>query len=140
MTVVRDLHDKFDLGNPGVPSRVPAALAGARLGLLNEEYKEVLDEFEILLLHLRIGASIDVILEDYRRLLKELADLRMHIDGAAVTFGLDIEGAFHEVHRSNMSKSPPNVEGGKLVKGPGYVEADMEKFVPPVIEGTCTDG
>ena len=44
--------------------------------------------------------------------------------GAAVTFGLDLEAGFNEVHASNMSKF---VDGkalkddlGKVIKGPNY--------------------
>lgn len=139
MTIVRELHDKFDLGNPGYPERVDVDTASARWRLIKEEYNEVHNDFAALMTHLRVNEPIDTILDDYRRLLKEFADLRMQIEGAAVTFGLDIEAAFHEVHRSNMSKSVPATPGGKLVKGPGYVEADMEQFVPRVIEGTCRD-
>lgn len=139
MTIIRDLHRKYDLGDPGYPERVPVEIAAARMRLIREEYEEVQKDFQLLIVRLRSGAKIDRILDSYRALLKELADLRCQIDGAAVTFGLDIEGAFHEVHRSNMTKDHPTVPGGKLVKGERYEEADMEQFVPPIIEGTCRE-
>lgn len=139
MTIIRELHQKYDLGDPGYPTEVPVEIAAARMRLIAEEYEEVRTDFAKLLWLLRGGANIEKILDQYRLLLKELADLRCQIDGAAVTFGLDIEGAFREVHRSNMTKDFPAVPGGKLVKGESYEEADMHQFVPAVIEGTCRD-
>ena len=53
--------------------------------------------------------------------------------GAAVTFGLDLEAGFNEVHASNMSKF---VDGkalkndlGKVIKGPKYWAPDLTKFM-----------
>lgn len=53
--------------------------------------------------------------------------------GAAVTFGLDLESGFNEVHASNMSKF---VDGkalkddlGKVIKGPNYWAPDLTKFI-----------
>ena len=53
--------------------------------------------------------------------------------GAAVTFGLDLEAGFNEVHASNMSKF---VDGkalkddlGKVIKGPNYWAPDLTKFI-----------
>nr|DAD57697.1 MAG TPA: hypothetical protein [Bacteriophage sp.] len=53
--------------------------------------------------------------------------------GAAVTFGLDLEAGFNEVHASNMSKF---VDGkalkndlGKVIKGPKYWAPDLAKFI-----------
>jgi NTP pyrophosphatase (non-canonical NTP hydrolase) len=140
LTIVVELHEKFGLGNPGAPTFVDPAIAAARMRLIHEEYTEVYDAFETLIVRLRLGAPPPLLLDAMRELLKELADLRMQVDGAAVTMGLPIEDAFKAVHRANMTKLPPDRPGGKLRKGPGYTEPDMEAFVPGVIEGTCEDG
>jgi predicted HAD superfamily Cof-like phosphohydrolase len=83
--------------------------------------------------------------EGLRRLLKELCDLRYVVEGAAASLGLPIEEAYREVHRSNMSKLGPGGKpiydpGGKVMKGPNYSPADMERFVPPIIDGSVHDG
>lgn len=102
-----------------------------RMRLIREEYAEVKHELERLL-HVRTIEQRD---EVFRSLLKELADLRYVVEGAAVTFGLPLDEAYAEVHRSNMSKlgndgKPIYREDGKVLKGPNYVEADMTKFIP----------
>jgi predicted HAD superfamily Cof-like phosphohydrolase len=144
VTLVRQFHEAFDLPINDYPERVDREVAALRMRLITEEYREVEAEFERLLIHLQQGASIDAILAIYRDLLKELADLRYVVEGACVTLGLPIEAAFKEVHRSNMSKlgpggEPLRREDGKVLKGPGYIQADMEKFVPAVIEGSCDE-
>ena len=103
--------------------------------LIEEECKEVLAELQSLL----YAPDVESYLGTLGRLLKELADLRYVTDGCAVTFGLPIDEAFAEVHRSNMSKldqdgRPIKDSGGKILKGPNYTEADMSQFVI-LIEG-----
>lgn len=103
--------------------------------LIEEEFKEVMEELTALL-H---AADYEAYIAALGRLLKELADLRYVTDGCAVTFGLPIDEAFAEVHRSNMSKLGPDGlpvkdAGGKVLKGPNYTEADMSQFVT-LIEG-----
>lgn len=53
--------------------------------------------------------------------------------GAAVTFGLDLEAGFNEVHASNMSKFVDGMalknDLGKVIKGPNYWAPDLTKFI-----------
>lgn len=65
-----------------------------------------------------------------------LADLLYVVYGAAITYGIDIEPVFAEVHRSNMSKlwdgpNGPEVrkrpEDGKVLKPSTYSPADIKK-------------
>ena len=53
--------------------------------------------------------------------------------GAAVTFGLDLEAGFDEVHASNMSKfvdgKAVKNELGKVIKGPYYWAPDLTKCI-----------
>lgn len=140
MSVVREFHEAFDQPAPSGLSIPDRDLLALRLRLVREEYEEVRVEFEKLIREASHPYSSQArMIETLGLLLKELADLRYVIDGAAVAFGLDIDGAFAEVHRSNMSKlgedgRPVKREDGKVLKGPNYTEADMHQFVPPVID------
>lgn len=63
-------------------------------------------------------------------LLKELADVLVVTYGTADVMGIPLEDAYNEVMRSNMSKLGPDGKpvlrvDGKILKGPGYREADM---------------
>ena len=142
MSVTREFHEAFDLPRPDtIPVPPDEDLIRLRMRLIKEEYVEVRAELTKLLSPL----SVDETLDTFRNLLKELSDLRYVVEGCAVAFGLDIEGAYLEVHRSNMSKlgedgKPIYREDGKVLKGPGYTEADLTPFVPPVLEGTVENG
>jgi predicted HAD superfamily Cof-like phosphohydrolase len=77
-------------------------------------------------------AMADVLhVEDLPDLAKELADLLYVVYGTAVTFGIDIDKVFAEVHSSNMSKlgvdgKPIYREDGKVLKGPNYAPPNLE--------------
>lgn len=93
-----------------------------RMELIREEYKEAMDE----LLDIQNGDG------SIFRTAKELADLLYVVYGAAVFLEIPLEEAFEEVHRSNMSKlgadgKPVLRKDGKILKGPNYSEANMEK-------------
>lgn len=103
--------------------------------LIREECEEVVEELS----KLARTQDPDKATEIYRRLLKELADLIYVAEGCAVSFGLPIEDAYREVHSSNMSKlgkdgKPIYREDGKVLKGPNYREANMEQFVPEILD------
>ena len=54
--------------------------------------------------------------------------------GAGHAFGIDLDGCFDEVQRSNMSKLDENGkpiynEDGKVLKGPNYFKPNFEKFI-----------
>lgn len=143
MSVVREFHLAFDQPAPAYPTPPDEETAALRLRLIREEYEEVRQDFSALLAATRSGAAVDARLDIMRRLLKELADLRYVVEGTAVAMGMDIEGAYQEVHRSNMSKlgadgRPIRREDGKALKGPDYSPADMTRFVPEVIEHEAT--
>ena len=60
-----------------------------------------------------------------------LTDLLYVVYGAGHAFGIDLDECFQEVHSSNMSKLGENGrpiyrEDGKVMKGPGYFEPDLE--------------
>jgi len=62
---------------------------------------------------------------DYVNAAKECADLLYVVYGTAVEFGFPIDEVFHEVHRSNMTKTPAVDSGGKVTKGDNYEPADV---------------
>ena len=87
-----------------------------RLELIQEELEELSDAV----------ADRDMI-----QIADALTDLLYVVYGAGHTFGLDLDECFQEVHRSNMSKlgengRPIHREDGKVMKGPGYFEPDLE--------------
>lgn len=103
-----------------------------RKDLVFEEAVEVEDEFCEALSDLReFGFVRD---EIKARLTKELCDLLYVVYGTGVSLGIDLDDAFEEVHRSNMSKlgddgKPIKRDDGKVIKGPNYSPANMERFV-----------
>ena len=63
-----------------------------------------------------------------------LTDLLYVVYGAGHAFGIDLDECFQEVHSSNMSKlgengRPIHREDGKVMKGPGYFEPDLEAIL-----------
>ena len=87
-----------------------------RLELISEEFSE-------------LAQAIDD--RDMIQIADALTDLLYVVYGAGHTFGLDLDECFQEVHRSNMSKlgengRPIHREDGKVMKGPGYFEPDLE--------------
>lgn len=148
MSIVQEFHEAFDLPRPKQPDPVDVDMLRLRLRLISEEYKEVRVEILkliALLQHARPGAErVDAVMATLGDLLKELADLRYVTEGAAVSFGLPIDAAYAEVHRSNMSKlgadgKPLYRDDGKVLKGPNYTEADMTQFVPAIIDSTAEE-
>jgi predicted HAD superfamily Cof-like phosphohydrolase len=67
--------------------------------------------------------------------LDAVCDLVWVLVGYAKSRGWDIEGAFDEVARSNMSKLDPATgkpikrEDGKVMKGENYFRPELEKYV-----------
>jgi predicted HAD superfamily Cof-like phosphohydrolase len=128
---VREFHRAFGLGAPEYPPlSVDPELVRLRGRLIREEYEELLAE-----LHALAHADNPVrVAELLGKVLKEVVDLCYVAEGTAVAFGLPFDAAYAEVHRSNMSKlgadgKPIMRNDGKVMKGPNYVEADMEQFI-----------
>jgi NTP pyrophosphatase (non-canonical NTP hydrolase) len=129
--MVEEFHKKF-----GVP--VGADMSGDLLQLrdklLSEELYEVEEEFFPCDTVPTDRGDLEIeIPVNKAKLTKELADLMYVTIGTAVTFGLPLEQVFAEVHRSNMSKlgkdgKPVYREDGKVLKGPGYFEPQLERF------------
>ena len=87
-----------------------------RLELISEEFSELCQAMED---------------RDMVQIADALTDILYVVYGAGHAFGIDLDECFQEVHSSNMSKLGPNGkpihrEDGKVMKGPGYFEPDLE--------------
>lgn len=94
------------------------------------------------LMELRIGL-IEEELEELRQAIKDkdivevadaLTDLLYVTYGMGVSFGIDLDKCFVEVHDSNMSKLDADGkvirrEDGKVLKGPNFREPDLKKVL-----------
>lgn len=90
-----------------------------RLELISEEFSELCQAMED---------------RDMVQIADALTDLLYVVYGAGHSFGLDLDECFEEVHKSNMSKLGKNGrplyrEDGKVLKGPGFFEPDLERIL-----------
>jgi predicted HAD superfamily Cof-like phosphohydrolase len=86
-----------------------------RVDLIEEELKELTEAI----------AERDIV-----EVADALTDILYVVYGAGLTFGIDLDKTFAEVHRSNMSKlgedgKPIYREDGKILKGPNYTPPDL---------------
>lgn len=107
---VREFHEKFGQYIADKPSIPPIQIAALRCNLIEEEAEE-----------LYIASAQ----EDLIGVADALADLLYVVLGTAVTYGIQLDKVFDEVHRSNMTKVWENGEvrareDGKVLKPPTY--------------------
>lgn len=126
--IVKEFHSAF---GSAIDQPLSPELLKLRFNLIREESDELLDEIERIEIGLDDGFSVTE--ENIGPLLKEMADLQYVLSGLAVTFGLPLEQAFLDVHKSNMTKlgrdgKPIVRSDGKLLKGPDYKEPDMKSL------------
>lgn len=104
--LVRDFHEKFGLMAAQRPQFPDAATIELRQSLIEEETAEF-----------RKACTA----RDLVEAADALADLLYVVHGAAVSFGIDLEPIFEEVHRTNMAKSGgPRRGDGKILKPAGW--------------------
>ena len=119
---VLEFHKQFDIlvsSSPTVPDVRTKAL---RVRLIQEEFDELKEALDI---------------KDLPQIAKELADLLYVVYGTAVSYGIDMESVFQEVHRSNMSKvGGYKREDGKWVKPSTYSPA----YISPILEKQVREG
>ena len=113
--MVEEFHRKFDIlvhASPTIPNETTKEL---RVRLIQEEFDELKEAL----------AQDDLI-----ALAKEMADLLYVVYGTAVSYGIDMEPVFQEVHRSNLSKVGGYKRAdGKWVKPPTYSPASLEPIL-----------
>jgi predicted HAD superfamily Cof-like phosphohydrolase len=113
--MVETFHRTFDIVVNSVPTVVDGRTRELRVKLIQEELDELKEALAA---------------EDLSAIAKEMADLLYVVYGTAVSYGIDMDPVFREVHRSNMSKvGGYKREDGKWVKPATYSPARIEPIV-----------
>ena len=114
-SMVDDFHRTFDIVVNRAPTVVDGRTRELRVKLIQEEFDELKEAL----------AS-----DDLSSIAKEMADLLYVVYGTAVSYGIDMDPVFREVHRSNMSKVGGHKrEDGKWVKPATYSPARIEPIL-----------
>jgi predicted HAD superfamily Cof-like phosphohydrolase len=116
--MVKEFHHMFGEFVRSSPGPVDEATRDLRIRLIREE----MGEFE--------KAAND---ENLIKIADALADLLYVIYGTGVSYGIDLEPIFREVHESNMTKGDPNVlrsTNGKILKAKNWRPPDLQ----PILE------
>lgn len=119
---VLEFHNKFcpcTIANkPVIPEPIDGRdMVGFRMGLIKEEFEELMEAMEK---------------DDLVGIADACADLKYVILGTEIVYGIPSDKVWDEVHASNMSKdinSQGNYTGGKAVKGPNYFKPDIERIL-----------
>lgn len=119
--MVRDFHKKFDLPWHYTLTDPEPEEVMLRVRLMAEEFAELLAAMQ-----LNIMNPTD---ENYELIADSIADLLYVTYGTAVTYGIQIDAIFEEVHRSNMTKSGVPDEGGKVIKGDSFDPPDLKEVL-----------
>jgi predicted HAD superfamily Cof-like phosphohydrolase len=115
-SMVEEFHRTFDILVNRQPTLPNGSTKELRVRLIQEEFDE---------LHEAMAE------ENLSAVAKELADLLYVVYGTAVSYGIDMEPVFREVHRSNLSKVGGYKRAdGKWIKPPTYSPAGLE----PILE------
>ncbi|WP_447599877.1 pyrophosphohydrolase domain-containing protein [Nitrospira sp. Nam80] len=119
--MVEEFHQKFELRVEPAPAIPDEATRRLRVRLIQEEFDEVKEALAK---------------EDLNGIAKELADLLYVVYGTAVSYGIDMDPVFREVHRSNLSKVGGYKRGdGKWVKPPTYSPAQIGPILTSQLAG-----
>ncbi len=138
---VREFHQVFGAHIENFPTVPPEDIRAVRARLLVEECAEVVAEIlaghpdrsqltaEMCDQFADRSFPIDR-MADPAKVARELADLVYVAAGAAVNWGVPLDAAVTEVHRSNMAKLGPDGKpilraDGKVLKPPGWTPPDV---------------
>ena len=114
-SMVEAFHRMFDIVVNPVPTVADGSTRRLRVQLIQEEFDELKEALAA---------------EDLSSIAKEMADLLYVVYGTAVSYGIDMDPVFREVHRSNMSKvGGYKREDGKWVKPATYSPARIEPIL-----------
>lgn len=120
--MVAAFHSKFEILVQSTPTDVNEDTKRLRVRLIQEEFDELKEA---------MAAG------DLAAIAKEMADLLYVTYGTAVSYGIDMEPIFEEVHRSNLSKVGGYKRAdGKWVKPPTYSPADIASILEAQQEQT----
>lgn len=113
--MVEAFHRMFDIVVHRVPTLVDERTRALRARLIEEEFEE-------------LKAAMEK--NDLAGIAKEMADLLYVVYGTAVSYGIEMDPVFREVHRSNMSKvGGYKRDDGKWVKPASYSPAAVEPIL-----------
>lgn len=113
--MVEEFHHKFEIAVQAVPAEVSEDTKRLRVRLIQEEFDELKES---------MAAG------DLPAVAKEMADLLYVVYGTAVSYGIDMDPVFREVHRSNLSKVGGYKRAdGKWVKPATYSPAQVEPIL-----------
>lgn len=113
--MVEAFHRKFEILVRPVPTDLAEETKHLRIRLIQEEFDELKEA---------MAAG------NLAAVAKEMADLLYVTYGTAVSYGIDMEPVFREVHRSNLSKVGGYKRAdGKWVKPTTYSPADIESIM-----------
>lgn len=114
-SMVEEFHRKFDIAIQTIPADITEETKRLRARLIQEEFDELKESMA--------GGNLSSVA-------KELADLLYVVYGTAVSYGIDMEPVFREVHRSNLSKvGGYKRDDGKWVKPATYSPACLEPIL-----------
>lgn len=114
-SMVEEFHRKFDILVHERPTIPHGATKELRVRLIQEEFDELKEALAQ---------------ENLVAVAKEMADLLYVVYGTAVSYGIDMEPVFQEVHRSNLSKVGGYKRAdGKWVKPPTYSPACLQPIL-----------
>ena len=123
--MVEAFHSKFGILVQTTPMDVNEETKQLRVRLIQEEFDELQEAMAT---------------GNLAAVAKEMADLLYVTYGTAVSYGIDMEPVFQEVHRSNLSKVGGYKRAdGKWVKPPTYSPADIESIVEVQREQPSTE-
>lgn len=115
-TMVEAFHNRFDILVRSIPTELNDETKQLRVRLIQEEFDELKEAMAT---------------GNLAAVAKEMADLLYVTYGTAVSYGIDMEPVFEEVHRSNLSKvGGYKREDGKWVKPSTYSPAQIN----PILE------
>ena len=126
--MLRYFHRAFELLISDEPTvEIPGDVTTLRKKLIEEEFIELQEAME----------NRDIV-----KIADGLGDLLYVVYGTAVSYGIDMEPIFNEIHRSNMSKMWPDGkihknEFGKVVKPDCYSPAALEPLIRKQQNGPC---
>ncbi|MEI8014918.1 MAG: MazG nucleotide pyrophosphohydrolase domain-containing protein [Nitrospira sp.] len=113
--MVDEFHRKFSILTQSTPTDLNEETKRLRVRLIEEEFDELKESM--------VGGDLAAVA-------KEMADLLYVVYGTAVSYGIDMDPVFREVHRSNMSKvGGYKREDGKWVKPATYSPARIEPIL-----------
>jgi predicted HAD superfamily Cof-like phosphohydrolase len=123
--MVEEFHREFEISIQAAPTELDENTKRLRVRLIQEEFDELKESMAT---------------GDLAAVAKEMADLLYVVYGTAVSYGIDMEPVFHEVHRSNLSKVGGYKRAdGKWVKPPTYSPASLEPILDTQRERMLTD-